>query len=163
MYSIFVWPCDVSIFQMYQNIRDNDICVKSVNTPHNQALVQRLRFIDTICNVLCCCDEVPLIVFPLNRAPCSCPGLWETIVGAFNGDVLVWEKVAKSWEKRALSRWGREGVNHQRTCLWLNTHSCNRNAHTHTTQEKKHALDTEESQKEQHAIVLACDTKRDDS
>lgn len=40
------------------------------------------------------------------------------LLGAlFNGEALVWEKVAKSWEKGALSRRGREGVNHERTCL----------------------------------------------
>lgn len=40
------------------------------------------------------------------------------LLGALlNGEALVWEKVAKSWEKGALSRRGREGVNHERTCL----------------------------------------------
>lgn len=64
----------------------------------------------------------------LRRAPVDCVGLLtrlptaasvceKLLSGPFNGGPLIWEKVAKSWEKRALSRWGREGVNHERTCL----------------------------------------------
>lgn len=48
---------------------------------------------------------------------------------------LFGEKVAKSWEKGALCRRGREGVNHERTCLWLNTHSCSEYTHARTEEE----------------------------
>lgn len=58
-------------------------------------------------------DCVPL----LTRLPTAAPACEKLLLSAFNGETLVWEKVAKSWEKRALSRRGREGVNHERTCL----------------------------------------------
>lgn len=67
----------------------------------------------------------------LTRLPTAAPACEKLLLGPFNGETLVWEKVAKSWEKRALSRRGREGVNHERTCLWLHTHSCSARARTH--------------------------------
>lgn len=82
----------------------------------------------------------------LTRLPTAAPACEKLLLGPFNGETLVWEKVAKSWEKRALSRRGREGVNHERTCLWLHTHSCSARAHTHT---QAHGLRNERMEKAQ--------------
>lgn len=74
-------------------------------------------------------EVVPVAPWPtphiLTRLPKAAPPPYSPsppcenlLLGApFNGEALVWEKVAKSWEKEALSRWGREGVNHEWTCL----------------------------------------------
>lgn len=80
----------------------------------------------------------------LTRLPTAAPACEKLLLGPFNGETLVWEKVAKSWEKRALSRRGREGVNHERTCLWLHTHSCSARAHT-----QAHGLRNERMEKAQ--------------
>ena len=76
-----------------------------------------------ICERVCFCvllrsyDEPLLIVSLLTRLPTAAPACEKLLLGPLNGGTLVWEKVAKSWEKGALSRRGREGVNHERTCL----------------------------------------------
>lgn len=84
----------------------------------------------------------------LTRLPTAAPACEKLLLGPFNGETLVWEKVAKSWEKRALSRRGREGVNHERTCLRLHTHSCTARARTHTSawvKKRTHGEGTENS------------------
>lgn len=68
---------------------------------------------------------------------------------------LFGEKVAKSWEKGALSRRGREGVNHEWTCLWLNTHSCGEYTHTRT-EEELDAGECTESSSETNTCLLFC-------
>lgn len=68
---------------------------------------------------------------------------------------LFGEKVAKSWEKGALSRRGREGVNNERTCLWLNTHSCSEYMHTRT-EEELDARECTESFSETNTCLLFC-------
>lgn len=73
---------------------------------------------DDVCLFLHSCDEPLLIVSSLlTRLPPASPACEKLLSGPFNGRTLVWEKVAKSWEKGALSRRGPEGVNHERTCL----------------------------------------------
>lgn len=98
----------------------------------------------------------PVYCVPLlTRLPTAAPACEKLLLGPFNGETFVWEKVAKSWEKRALSRRGREGVNHEWTCLYLNTHSCGKYTHTYT-RVKKWTLENAQRNPKKQTCSLFC-------
>lgn len=91
--------------------KDGVVCLRDVDDRHQCEKPPNVVFLGSY-------GEPLLTASPfVTRPPPAAPACEKLLLGRFNGETLVWEKVAKSWEKRALSLRGREGVNHERTCL----------------------------------------------